>query len=44
MKTLAELVRRNARLYPDDRFLVEGDRVQTVAQHLARAELLASAL
>ena len=44
MKTLAELVRRNARLYPDDRFLVEGARTQTAAQHLARAERLASAL
>jgi len=44
VKTLAELVRRNAGLNPDDRFLVEGERTQTAGEHLARAERLASAL
>jgi acyl-CoA synthetase (AMP-forming)/AMP-acid ligase II len=44
MKTLAQLVTRNARLFPDDRFLVEGGREQTNRQHLERAGKLASAL
>ena len=44
MKTLAQLVARNARLFPDDRFLVEGDHVQTNRRHLERAKKLASAL
>ncbi len=44
MKTLGELVLRNARLYPDDRFIIEGDRVQTAREHAARARRLASTL
>jgi acyl-CoA synthetase (AMP-forming)/AMP-acid ligase II len=44
VKTLAQLIARNALLFPDDRFLVEGDRTQTNRQHLERARKLASAL
>jgi acyl-CoA synthetase (AMP-forming)/AMP-acid ligase II len=44
MRTLADLITRAARFWPDDTALVQGSRRQTHREHLRRARRLSSAL